>query len=446
MQPRAVTMPILVDHISGLRGRGLIAPVILAFCFSDVLALKACLTGCRMARSIPVIMTTFNQVNSDGGYAGVTASGFVALVKELAAETGYDGPIIFGRDHGGPYTVYDHRALTRQQVMTWIKHNITEDLKAGFSCWHADGTSGREDEKENGNLPLDLVVAAIIEMIAYCEQERKRLQMEPISYEVGSEEQKGGLTSPSRFDAFLDRLCRGIVSRGLTSARIDFVVAQTGTHMKLKRRKGAHHFQLYQDGFKPRQVKDLNGMAEKYRHSNARLLFTQHYSDHITAGDVDALLRFGAGKANFGPEMTMPELRRLLAWETRERSLLAACGRMNEASGFREAMLCELEGQPEVWQNHLPGSTTDERAGGERRLSMETQDIQDALIVFRGRYVKNRPACAATAGRLLRNVIDLDIDRNPEKTIINDIRNNAVTPRLKQFRMTGIRDVIITIH
>lgn len=438
-------MPVLVDHIIGLRGRGLIAPVILAFCFSDVLALKACLTGCRMSRSIPVIMTTFNQVNSDGGYAGVTASGFVALVNRLAAETGYAGPIIFGRDHGGPYTVYDHRALTRQQVMTWVKHNITEDLKAGFSCWHADGTSGREDEKENGNLPIDLVVAATIEMIAYCEQERRRLQMEPISYEVGSEEQNGGLTSPSRVDAFLNRLCRGIASRGLSPARIDFVVAQTGTHMKLKRRKGDHHFQLYQDGFKPNQVAALNRVAEKYRHPNARLLFTQHYSDHITAGDADALLRFGAGKANFGPEMTMPELRRLLAWETRERSLLAACGRMHEASGFREAMLCELEGQPEVWQNHLPEGATDKRVGGGRRLSMETQNIQDALIVFRGRYVKNRPACAATAGRLLRNVIDLDIDRNPEKTIIDDIRNNAVTPRLRQFRMTGIREFFLYI-
>jgi tagatose-1,6-bisphosphate aldolase non-catalytic subunit AgaZ/GatZ len=442
--PRKATMPVLVDHIIGLRNRGLTAPVILAFCFSDVPALKACLTGCRMARSIPVIMTTFNQVNADGGYAGVTASGFVSLVNELAAETGYAGPVIFGRDHGGPYTVYDHRALSRQQVMKWVKHNITEDLKAGFSCWHADGTSGREDEKENGNLPIDLVVAATIEMIAHCEQERQRLQMEPISYEVGSEEQKGGLTAPDRFDTFLDLFCRGIVSRELTSARIDFVVAQTGTHMKLKRREEDHHFQLYQDGFKPRQVKALNRVAQKYRHPGARLLFTQHYSDHITAGDADALLRSKAGKANFGPEMTMPELRRLLTWETRERNLLAACGRMNKTSGFREAMIREMDKQPEIWQNYLPQGTTDESTG--KRLAAESSDVQDALIVFRGRYVKNHPACAAASRRLIRNVVDLSIDRNPEKTIIEDILNTAVMPRLKQFRMAGIRDAIITIY
>lgn len=443
-QPHALTMPTLVDYIVERRDRGDIAPVIIAFCFSDVLALKACLTGCRMARSIPVIMTTFNQVNSDGGYAGVTASGFVALVNELAAEAGYAGPIIFGRDHGGPYTVYDHRALTRRRSMIWVKHNITEDLEAGFSCWHADGTSGGEDEKENGNLPIDLVVATTIEMISHCEQERQRLQMEPISYEVGSEEQKGGLTAPNRFDTFLDRFCRGIASRGLTSARIDFVVAQTGTHMKLKHREGDHHFHLYQDGFKPHQVKELNRVAQKYRHPGARLLFTQHYSDHITAGDADALLRSGAGKANFGPEMTMPELRRLLAWETRERSLLAARGRMNEASGFREVIIREMDMQPEVWHNHRPEGTADESIGDDRLLAAESPDVQDALIVFRGRYVKNRPACAEALQRLLRNVIDFDIDRTPEKTIIEDILNTAVMPRLKQFRMMGVMDDVVT--
>lgn len=437
-------MPVLVDHIIGLRNRGLAAPVIIAFCFSDVLALKACLSGCRMARAIPVIMTTFNQVNSDGGYAGVTASGFVALVTELAAETGYAGPIIFGRDHGGPFTVYDHRALSRRQAMAWVKQNITEDLNAGFSCWHADGTSGRADEKENGSLPMDLVAAATIEMIAYCEQERQRLQMAPISYEVGSEEQQGGLTAPDRFDTFLDLFFRGIISRGLTSARIDFVVAQTGTHMKLKRREDDHQFQLYQDGFKPHQVKELERVARKYRRNMARLLFTQHYSDHISPEDAEALLWSGAGKANFGPEMTMPELRRLLEWETRERELLRACDRVHDASGFRETMIREMDAQPEIWKNHLPENTTNKPKAGGGRLSMENPDIQDALMVFRGRYVKNRPVCKTAIGRLLRNVMDLDIDRNPEKTIIDDIRDTTVIPRIRQFRMTGIQDAIIT--
>jgi D-tagatose-1,6-bisphosphate aldolase subunit GatZ/KbaZ len=328
--------------------------------------------------------------------------------------------------------------------MAWVKHNITEDLKAGFSCWHADGTSGRADEKENGSLPMDLVTATTIEMIAYCERERHRLQMAPISYEVGSEEQQGGLTAPDRFDTFLDLFFRGIISRGLTSARIDFVVAQTGTHMKLKRREANYHFQLYQDGFKPHQVKELERVARKYRHNMARLLFTQHYSDHITTEDADALLRSGAGKANFGPEMTMPELRRLLAWETRERERLSAHGRIHEASGFREAMIHEMDAQPEIWKNHLPESINGRPNTGKERLSMENPDIQDALMVFRGRYVKNRPACKAAIWRLLRNVMDLDIDRNPEKTIIDDIRDTAVIPRIRQFRMTGIQDAIIT--
>jgi tagatose-1,6-bisphosphate aldolase non-catalytic subunit AgaZ/GatZ len=441
----ALTMKDLVDHIIGLRDQRLPAPAIVTFCFSDMLALKACLTGCLMERTIPVIMTTFNQVNADGGYADLTASGFTSRVHGLAHELGYHGPIIFGRDHGGPYTLAGHHHLSRRQAMAWVKQNITEDLNAGFSCWHADGTSGRDDEKDNGSLPIDLVVDATVEMLVFCEQERQRLRTAPLSYEVGSEEQKGGLTSPNQFDAFLDRLSRRIADRDLTEARMDFVVAQTGTRMKLKRRKGGRHFYLYQDGFKPDWVRSLNQIAEKYRHPFARLLFTQHYSDYIRAEDAAALLRFGAGKINFGPEMTMPELIRLLSWETAERRLLAESGRTAEASGFREAMIREMDNDPAIWHHHLPETTI---RGPVQFTSLAGQhpNVQDALIVFRGRYVKNRPACADALQRLLRNTRNLDIDRNPEKTIIEDILNTAVLPRLKQFRMSGLLDAVAASH
>ncbi len=439
---KTLTMQDLVDHICDLRNQGSSAPAIVTFCFSDTPALKACLIGCRMKRSIPVIMTTFNQVNTDGGYAGLTAPGFTARVHELAHETGYEGPIIFGRDHGGPYTVTGHHNLSRQQAMAWVKQNITEDLNAGFSCWHADGTSGRDDEKDNGSLPLDLVVDATLEMIACCEQERQRLRRKPVSYEIGSEEQKGGLTSPNRFDAFLNRLSRSIVDRGLTTARMDFVVAQTGTGMKLKRQEEMPHFYLYQDGFKPDWVKALNRAAEKYRHPGARLLFTQHYSDHIRPEDAKALLRFGAGKINFGPEMTMPELVRLLSWETAERRLLAVSGRIQEASGFREAMIREMDKHPDIWLSHLPETASGGPVNVKKTLAEKRPEIQDALIVFRGRYVKNRPACSNAIQRLLRNTMNLDIDKNPENTIIGEILNVAVLPRLKQFRMSGLLDAV----
>src|SRR6056297_1870973 len=97
--PRSLSRPTmahLVDHLMQIRAAGRGKPVIVAFCFSDELALKACLAGCREAGAIPVIMATMNQVNSDGGYAGLTAGRFVQKVNRLAEESGYDGPIIFG--------------------------------------------------------------------------------------------------------------------------------------------------------------------------------------------------------------------------------------------------------------------------------------------------------------------------------------------------------------
>jgi len=122
----------VVERLMHVRAVGKNNPVILAFCFSDALALKACLEGCKETESIPVIMVTMNQVNSEGGYTGLTAAQFVRRVNWLADKAGYDGPIVFGRDHGGPFIVEARKQWPRAEEMAWVKQNITRDLEAVF--------------------------------------------------------------------------------------------------------------------------------------------------------------------------------------------------------------------------------------------------------------------------------------------------------------------------
>lgn len=435
-----ITMPDLVDYILSLRRSGWPSPAILSFCFSDELALKACLEACKEARSIPVIMATINQVNSDGGYSGLTSSDFVRRVRELAHETGYDGPIILGRDHGGPYIVPAQKTLSRSDVMTWVKHNVTEDLKAGFTCWHADGTSGVDDEKKDGQLPVELVAETTVEMIAHCESERKRLGIAPISYEIGSEEQLGGLTSSKKFDEFLKLITGKHHAYDLTSARIDFVVAQTGTHMKLELRKPDKKYRLYQDGFKPDMVKKLDHVAQKYRTPQQQLLFTQHYSDRISPADIKNLLALHIGKVNFGPEMTMPELGMLLSWEKEERKKLDEHNRIAHASNFRQVMIKELDRHLEFWHDYLPFDR--QHTPGES-LSLYNHRIQDAIIIFRGRYVKTTPACAWAAEKLLKNIVELGIHTNPAAAVVEEIKTKYALPRIRQLRMEGILDNLL---
>jgi tagatose-1,6-bisphosphate aldolase non-catalytic subunit AgaZ/GatZ len=437
-----VTMPDLVDYVLRRRASGKSSPAILAFCFSDELALKACLTACREARSIPVIMATINQVNSDGGYSGLTSVEFAGKVRALAREAGYTGPIIFGRDHGGPYIVAAQKTAPRPEVMKWVKQNIVQDLNAGFTCWHADGTSGGKDDQADGQLPVELIADTTLEMIEYCESERMRLGLPSISYEIGSEEQQGGLTSPEKLDRFLNLITKGIHRKKLTRARLDFIVTQTGTHMKLERRDPIQEYQLFQDGFKPDIVKKLDQVAQKHRAKLANLLFTQHYSDQISALDILSLLDLGVGKVNFGPEMTMPELKMLLSWEKQERELLITQGGIAEASGFRETMIHELDKNPEFWRDYIPA---DHQGDHGKTLSVYPRPIQDAIIVFRGRYVKSNPKCATAIRILYRNLKMLGINNSPEDTVISKIKKENALPRIRQLGNEGLGSALMKI-
>jgi D-tagatose-1,6-bisphosphate aldolase subunit GatZ/KbaZ len=435
----SITMPDLVDYIIRLRASGKPSPVILAFCFSDVLALKACLSACQETRSIPVIMATMNQVNSDGGYSGLTSADFVRRVYELACDVGYDGPVIFGRDHGGPYIVAAQKTIPRPEVMKWVKHNITQDLNAGFTCWHADGTSGKQDEQTDRQLSIELIADITLEMIGFCESERKRLGIPLISYEIGSEEQQGGLTLPKKLDAFLKLIVDGISQKKLTDARIDFIVAQTGTQMNLKRRVPGEDYRLFQDGFNPVMVKELDQVAETYRTDQAKFLFTQHYSDQISSEDAESLLTLGIGKANFGPEMTMPELKMLLFWEKQSQEFLARQDRIDQVPDFRQTMIHELDKNPEFWRDYIP---SDQHKTSAKSLSAYDTHVQDAVMIFRGRYVKNRPRCAESAKKLLKNIVELGIHASPAEAIVEKIKTTHVIPRIKQLRMGGIQDTL----
>ena len=444
-QPKSIQpipMTVIVDHLMRSRAARKTDFVVVAFCFSDELALKACLEGCQETRSIPVIMATMNQVNSDGGYAGLTAARFVEKINRLAEETGYAGPIVFGRDHGGPFIVEAHKQWTRPEAMAWVKQNIMQDLEAGFTCWHADGTSGRDDELIDGKLPVNIIADTTLELIEFCEKMRKNFEIAPISYEVGSEEQQGGLTAPKMFDRYLGLLKTGMNRRGLEDARIDFVVAQTGTHMKLHFNQSANAFELLQTGFQPQLVESLDAVAQKYRSPHLGFLFTQHYSDHITPVDALALRRFRAGKANFGPEMTMPELEFLLEWEHAEQAALKKQGSIGDASKFRETMLRHLDRRPDFWRKFIPIDLGFQKIGKDPSIFDFPCHVQDALIVFRGRYVKSQPSCQAAAEKLLSNLVSLGIHENPARAVIEQIKDSSIRPRLEQFQMTGILEAI----
>lgn len=69
------------------------------------------------------------------------------------------------------------------------KRSYLYDLKAGFDLLHIDPTKIPD---VGDVVPMDMVLDLTIELIEYCEAQRKALGLPPVAYEVGTEETNGG--------------------------------------------------------------------------------------------------------------------------------------------------------------------------------------------------------------------------------------------------------------
>ncbi|HBH0022360.1 TPA: class II D-tagatose-bisphosphate aldolase, non-catalytic subunit [Clostridioides difficile] len=198
-----------------------------------------------------------NQVDADelgGGYVnGWNQETFTKDIKKVADKVGFDGLYYLCRDHGGPWQRDKERNdhLPVDEAMELGKKSYLADIEAGFDLLMIDPT---KDPFEIGKvIPLDVVLERTVELIEYCENERKRLNLPDIGYEVGTEETNGGLTSTETYETFITRLKVELDNRGLPMPT--FIVGQTGTLTRKTEQVGTFNF---------RNAYDLAQMAKKY--------------------------------------------------------------------------------------------------------------------------------------------------------------------------------------
>lgn len=87
------------------------------------------------------------------------------------------------------------------------------DIEVGFDLLMIDFI---KDLFEIGKvILLDVVLERIVELIEYCENERKRFNLLDIGYEVGIEEINGGLILIEMYEIFIIRLKVEFDNRGL---------------------------------------------------------------------------------------------------------------------------------------------------------------------------------------------------------------------------------------
>lgn len=365
-----------------------------------------------------------NQVDKDelgGGYVnGWNQQTFAADIKQVAADTDFTGLYYLCRDHGGPWQRDEERNahLSVEKAMHLAKESYLADIEAGFDLLMIDPT---KDPFQMGKVvDLDKIIEWTVELLEFCETERKKRNLPEIGYEVGTEETNGGLTTTERYETFIKKLQAELSSRDLPMP--SFIVGQTGTLTRLTEQVGHWNYA---------NAIDLAKMAKKYgvglKEHNADYMDDEtlllHNPAHITASNV---------APQYGTEETRAYLK-LIKVEKR----LKKEGLIKQASNLYDVLLDKAI-RTERWRKWMEGDDVNlkvEDVLQDERLSTEILDIS-------GHYAFNDPAVKKEIKTLYSNLQANNIDgprfviehiKRPLLQYIKDLNLTGLTTALKSL-------------
>jgi len=381
-------------------------PALLAVCPTSPAVVRAAIRACREAQAPLAFAVTLNQVDVDRGYTGWTPARFVELAREMAIEEGYEGPIMVGLDHGGPWLkeVQRRESWDAGRAMEGVKESLFACLEGGYDLLHIDTTIDWPQDPDRA-VPIDLVVDRTLELMIQAEAFRRRMGLPPVSYEVGTEEVHGGLADMDTFRRFLDGLKEGLEAHGLSDVWPCFVVGKVGTD-------------LHTTEFDPAVAGELTRVLDEYGS-----VLKGHYTDWVS--NPEAYPQARVGGANVGPEFSEVEYRALAALCRREEALLARD--IDRLSGLlptiRTAVIAS--GRWQRWR--LP----DEKDRSFDHLSPERQDW---MVRTACRYVWREPDVVAARRALAENVAPAGIDA--EEAVVAGI-GEGVRGYWRAFELDG---------
>ena len=324
-----------------------------------------------------------------GGYVnGWDQFRFAADIKAAAEAVGYEGDYYLCRDHGGPWQRDGERNahLPEDEAMALARMSYKADLEAGFDLLMIDPT---KDPYQIGKvIPLDVVLSRTVDLIQYCEDERRALGLPEIGYEVGTEETNGGLTSTEKYQEFIERLKVELGDRGLPMPT--FIVGQTGTLTRLTEQVGHYDFD---------NAVSLAKMAASYG-----VGLKEHNCDYLD--DITMLIHAPAGvtASNVAPQFGTEETRALLRLAELE-GKLAEKGLVAEPSRLRDVLL-ERAILTERWRKWMVGEDT--------KLTVEQifADPEKALVILdiAGHYTFNEEPVKAEVAKNAANLAACHID------------------------------------
>lgn len=351
-----------------------------------------------------------NQVDSDqfgAGYVnGWNQERFINDIRKVANEINFDGLYYFCRDHGGPWQRDEERRehLEENEAMQKGKDSYFDDIKSGFDLLMIDPT---KDPFQIGKvIPLETVIERTVNLIEYCENARKDLNIKDISYEVGTEETNGGLTSTETYEVFINELNKKLDERNLPHPI--FIVGQTGTLVRKSEQVGSFNYH---------NAVDLSKMAIKYN-----VGVKEHNGDYMTYEDLIKHLPAQVTATNVAPEFGTVETEAILKLVELEKFALDE-GLLDSVSNITELMKKNaIESRRwEKWLSEEQASKTNDEVFADVTLAKEILDLG-------GHYTFNIDEVKTERAKLYENMkkIGIDADRFIIELIKESLNRYAV--------------------
>lgn len=348
-----------------------------------------------------MLIASRNQVDSDefghGYVCGWDQDRFVADVKAVQKEIGFDGLCYLCRDHGGPWQRDEERAakLPVDVAMEKCVKSYKHDMEAGFDLLHIDPT--KDPEFAMGTVPFDIVIDRTVEIIEELENYRKEKNLPEIGYEAGTEETNGGLTSVDSFSSFIDSLVARLAEKGIKAP--EFVVGQTGTLTRLTENVG---------NFNRENAELLSSNSAKHG-----VGVKEHNGDYLSDKILLEHPVLGITAMNVAPEFGVVETRAYLE--------LAKAEERNVPENKRSKIVQEMSREAvksERWRKWVVGDMTNasvDKVLGNAELTAQITDIC-------GHYTYEIPSVKCEIEKMLNNLKDVGI--NGEDYVIYMLKNS----------------------
>ena len=333
-----------------------------------------------------------------GGYVnGWDQFEFVDNIKKIADELSFPHYYIC-RDHGGPWQRDEERNahLPVEEAMAIAKESFAADIAARFDLLMVDPT--KDPFVMGKTVPMDFVLEKTVELIEFCEQERIQQGVDHLSYEVGTEETNGGLTTLKEYDTFLKELKKELVKRNLPTPI--FAVGQTGTLVKSTQQAGKFDLAV---------AKELSEMA--YTHE---VYLKEHNGDYLDDSSLLKHIPARVAAVNVAPQFGTEETRAYLSLCKIEDDL-HKLGLINTVSSLRDTLLEEAI-KTNRWKKWV----------SEKEQKMNYNEIiQDDKLSFKileiaGHYTLNNPKVITEKSALLSNLAQHNIDG--DKFVVNRVK------------------------